>query len=55
MVGVLAVRWVLAGVHDRPLCKQVAPSFLFYKGGEQVAFVTGTKEKELRDVLDAHH
>ena len=33
---------------------RVAPSFLFYHQGEQVAFVTGTKEQELRQVLDAH-
>lgn len=34
---------------------RVAPSFLFYRDGQQVAFVTGTKEQELREVLDAHH
>lgn len=34
---------------------RVAPSFLFYRNGEQVAFVTGTKEEELRSVLDQHH
>lgn len=30
---------------------RVAPSFLFYRDGQQVAFVTGTKVRQIPDSL----
>lgn len=33
---------------------QVAPTFLLYKNGEQVASMTGAKTEQLRDLIEQH-
>ena len=33
---------------------KVAPTFLLYKGGEQVASMTGAKAEQLRELIEKH-
>lgn len=33
---------------------KVAPTFLLYKRGEQVAMMTGAKAEQLRELIDKH-